>query len=553
AAGDPAALAELAAAQGRIDAGFEELAAAGERHGAALNTAERAAYLATVWAQLRRDQQALALIDSSARYGSLLTVLDDLLRHVGDQSRLVLDPELETEYLIRSLLQSLPEGQDLIAEMLLEAERLVAGRSGGRARLGELITLLRANNQATAALRTAHPGLEAAVAPLVERMTETGSAFWLSAGALAPGNPASLADYRAKGAAALAARFEAWDSLALETESRLLRRIALLDRQQLVIGGLAAAALLAALYVLIGFYRSVMQTVAQLETAAQRLVSGDSGMVSISSRDELREVAISFNRIATAMLDANAERAAIVENAADAILTIDEAGRVQSLNAAAEKLFGLPAADLAGRPATRIVPGYVRPEPGAPFSHALLACRRGDGVSFPAEVALSGVRLRGRPFAVAMIRDRSEQQRAEAEREELHRQVVDAQAEAIKRLATPLIPVTERTVAMPLVGSIDAQRAEQIVVALLGGVEELRAEAAIIDITGVAVADEQVARMVLRAAAALELLGARTVVTGIRPEAAAALVALGLDLGRLETMRSLQDGIAAALRRERRR
>ena len=72
------------------------------------------------------------------------------------------------------------------------------------------------------------------------------------------------------------------------------------------------------------------------------------------------------------------------------------------------------------------------------------------------------------------------------------------------------------------------------------------AKTAIIDITGVPVVDTQVASALLRAAQAVRLLGARVILTGVRPEVAQILVGLGVDLRGIITRSTLQSGIADA-------
>jgi rsbT co-antagonist protein RsbR len=99
---------------------------------------------------------------------------------------------------------------------------------------------------------------------------------------------------------------------------------------------------------------------------------------------------------------------------------------------------------------------------------------------------------------------------------------------------------------MPLVGAVDSQRAQQVLSALLEGIAGSRARVAILDITGVAVVDTQVANALIRAAQAVKLLGAQVVLTGIRPEVAQTLVGLGADLSGIITRSSLQSGIAYA-------
>ncbi len=128
--------------------------------------------------------------------------------------------------------------------------------------------------------------------------------------------------------------------------------------------------------------------------------------------------------------------------------------------------------------------------------------------------------------------------------------MIAAQQAALRELSTPLIPITEGVVAMPLIGSIDSGRAQLVIETLLSGVASLRAETTILDITGVPVVDTQVANALLRAAQAVKLLGARVILTGIRPEVAQTLVGLGVDLSGIITRGTLQDGIAEALGRQ---
>jgi len=124
---------------------------------------------------------------------------------------------------------------------------------------------------------------------------------------------------------------------------------------------------------------------------------------------------------------------------------------------------------------------------------------------------------------------------------------IRAQAAALAELSTPLIPLTEKVVVMPLVGTVDQSRAEQVIETLLAGVTRSGATIAILDITGVGLVDAQVADALLRAARSAKLLGAEVMITGIRPEVARTLIGLSVDLGGIMTHGSLQTGIAAAL------
>jgi DNA-binding response OmpR family regulator/anti-anti-sigma regulatory factor len=140
----------------------------------------------------------------------------------------------------------------------------------------------------------------------------------------------------------------------------------------------------------------------------------------------------------------------------------------------------------------------------------------------------------------------AERLRAEQDRARLQEEVIRMQAAMLEELSTPLIPLSDAVVIMPLVGTIDSKRAEQILAVVSQGVVSKGARVAIIDITGVPTVDTHVASVLIRASQAVRLLGAEVVLTGIRSRVARALVELGVDLGGLVTRGSLQAGITYA-------
>jgi rsbT co-antagonist protein RsbR len=118
---------------------------------------------------------------------------------------------------------------------------------------------------------------------------------------------------------------------------------------------------------------------------------------------------------------------------------------------------------------------------------------------------------------------------------------------AIRELSTPVIRVHPRVLLLPLVGTVDTHRAEQIMETLLTRVVEEQARAVIIDIAGVPVVDTQVADHLLKTTEAVRLLGAQTVLTGITAQVARTVVQLGVDISGMHTRSKLDDGIEVAL------
>jgi rsbT co-antagonist protein RsbR len=146
--------------------------------------------------------------------------------------------------------------------------------------------------------------------------------------------------------------------------------------------------------------------------------------------------------------------------------------------------------------------------------------------------------------------DITERRRADLDRARLQQEVINAQQAMLRELSTPLIPMADGLVIMPLIGAIDSNRAQQVIETLLHGVNRNHADTVILDITGVPIVDTQVAAALIQAAQAVKLLGAQVILTGIRPEIAQTLVGLGVDLSRIQTQGSLQAGINAVLRRK---
>jgi anti-anti-sigma factor len=128
-------------------------------------------------------------------------------------------------------------------------------------------------------------------------------------------------------------------------------------------------------------------------------------------------------------------------------------------------------------------------------------------------------------------------------------ETADAQSQLlqlVQELSTPVVPLVQGVLVMPLVGSIDSRRGQQILERLLQVVERERARIVLVDITGVPVVDSAVAEILLQATQAVRLLGGEAVLVGITPEVAQTLVSLGVDLTEVITRSDLQGGVTYA-------
>jgi rsbT co-antagonist protein RsbR len=126
--------------------------------------------------------------------------------------------------------------------------------------------------------------------------------------------------------------------------------------------------------------------------------------------------------------------------------------------------------------------------------------------------------------------------------------IIREQQRAIRELSTPVLPVREGLLILPIIGVIDPQRARQLTGQLLQGIRANRAKVVVIDITGVPSIDSSVANHLVQTVEAARLLGATAIVTGLSPEIAQTLVTLGIDLTKMNTVGDLRGGIEEANR-----
>ncbi|GIJ79472.1 rsbT co-antagonist protein RsbR [Micromonospora phaseoli] len=122
------------------------------------------------------------------------------------------------------------------------------------------------------------------------------------------------------------------------------------------------------------------------------------------------------------------------------------------------------------------------------------------------------------------------------------------QAEQLLELSTPVVKLWEGVVAVPLVGTLDSARAQVVMERLLQTLVDTGSPYAIIDITGVPAVDTQVAQHILKTVVAARLMGADCIISGIRPQIAQTIVALGIEFGDIATKASLADALRHVLR-----
>ncbi|MFE9427398.1 STAS domain-containing protein [Kitasatospora sp. NPDC006697] len=128
-------------------------------------------------------------------------------------------------------------------------------------------------------------------------------------------------------------------------------------------------------------------------------------------------------------------------------------------------------------------------------------------------------------------------------------EIISAQAEQLLELSTPVVKLWEGVVAVPLVGTLDSARTQIVMEKLLQSLVDSGSEQAIVDITGVPAVDTEVAQHLLKTVVAARLMGAECTISGIRPQIAQTLVALGVQFGDIVTKATLADALRYVLQR----
>jgi rsbT co-antagonist protein RsbR len=251
---------------------------------------------------------------------------------------------------------------------------------------------------------------------------------------------------------------------------------------------------------------------------------------------------------------------ALIDNSPALIHVRDLSWRFLLLNKPAEAALGVDREEAIGRPDYEFLSpqeiAEVRPtdeivvQTGAPASTERMHVSKAAGPRNLVTLKFPIRDERGKIIAIGgMTTDTTERKRVEEEHLAMRERVIAAQRDALRELSTPLLPIGRDVVVMPLIGTIDSQRAQQLIEALLRGVVDHRAATVIIDVTGVPVVDTHVAGALVQASKGVRLLGATAVLTGIRPEVARTLVSMGAELGDIVVHGTLRGGIAYALQR----
>jgi rsbT co-antagonist protein RsbR len=264
--------------------------------------------------------------------------------------------------------------------------------------------------------------------------------------------------------------------------------------------------------------------------------------------------------------------ASTLNSIADGVIVSDLQGTLTHFNPAAEQMLGLGKLDVISE-AWSDAYGFFKPDGVTPFPSTELPLSRslrGESVDavemisrHPGRPEGAWLSVSSRPVldaagqtagGVVVFRDIGDRKRWEKElehqlvREREKNLTLERMRHAMQELSTPVLEVWDDVLALPVIGIVDSKRSADMMERLLREVEEKQCRFVIIDITGVEVIDTATADHFIRIVNAVQILGARCILTGARGAVAQTLASLGVDLGSLTTLRNLKHALRECIR-----
>jgi PAS domain S-box-containing protein len=448
-----------------IDEDFKAVEHVDRELGTSLNSTSKFQSLQSNWSFLKKEAFDPALDHADKLFVDFLGEIRRLYSHVGDESNLILDPDLDTYYLMDSILLKLHEGQWLLMRAAIESEDISFRKTmtpEERANFIVLLGAIRSNlietrDNAERAFKeknnpsgTARPRLQKPYDDFVLGTREFLDG--LDRDLVQPKSPTVAPEILAAAVVRpLDMSFDLWNRATAELDELMDGRIAKYEGRKKIawISTLLVLGLVG--YLWLAFYAAVMGTVDNLEHASQRMLGADpTKEIVLETHDELGRVTKSFNAIAqrlrqeweqatqdnararaaeARLLESEERTRLIIQSALDAVITIDLEGRIVEWNPQASAIFGWPREEAVGKNlASLVIPERSRGTVEGGFKQfaatgegsvlnrriEITALRRG-GAEFPVEVSIAPL-IHGKGAAIsAFVRDITDRKRGEEE------------------------------------------------------------------------------------------------------------------------------------------
>ena len=113
--------------------------------------------------------------------------------------------------------------------------------------------------------------------------------------------------------------------------------------------------------------------------------------------------------------------------------------------------------------------------------------------------------------------------------EQVKDEIIKKAQQEVLKLSVPVVPIQDKAAVLPLIGSIDSERAEYILENVILKILEMKVEYLIVDFSGILNIDTIAERYLFDIYSMLRLQGIEVMMTGIRPELAQTVVRNGFD------------------------
>ncbi|MGC4088005.1 MAG: hypothetical protein QM756_08930 [Polyangiaceae bacterium] len=317
---------ELTTVTAEADARLSAVSAVDQRYGGAdqLKTSEKWGRIVTGWNALKGKTFANA-IDADAAHAELGALLVDLiLNHSCNYSNLILDPDLDSYWLMDAWCTKMPIISESISGTATRALRSLSARTdeqmidlAGETRVLTATTNdLAAVNMKTAFAETKDPknGQSPTLEPNLTLPSQgvtlkvgayadlLKNGFLLRAKAAPTADPAALRSVVDSALAALAASNLLYDRIAPELDWLCAKRVINYSGRRMLGLGLGVLAVVLVGYFFAGFYLSVRASVVSLGGATRRMIEGSEESFQLEAKDELGQIADSYNQINEALI-----------------------------------------------------------------------------------------------------------------------------------------------------------------------------------------------------------------------------------------------------------
>jgi PAS domain S-box-containing protein len=340
---------ELQDFQNKIDQEFTLLSKVDSQLGGLMQTGDKLKQVKLVWQSLRNNSKEVSALRS---HDLLMEQLDYFRIHIVDFSNLILDPDLDTYYLMDAIANKLPEMQRLLHKLMQTEAEVVFNKeltNNNRELLISLVSLLKNNNnQIETNLERSfknnpYGNLRNSLGIPLRNFVVSISEINDYTHQLVRNNdrvPFTGSFYQQEMESTLEDSFTLWQQIIDRLDELLNYRIQGFAQRKQFILVFVLVIFIAIIYLFIGFYLSVMRTVHQLDIASKQMTVGGAISINLDSKDELSMVVRSFNNVAIALRESEEKYRSIFENSVDGIFQTTVDGKYINVNLALAEIYG---------------------------------------------------------------------------------------------------------------------------------------------------------------------------------------------------------------------